>query len=220
MSPLPQRQPEYSTSGSGVNTLVCAVEPCFEARCYERTNHGCANDGPARRETDLPLPRAHGALEDLVRQTKTGFNVPVYLLEYLLGKYCSSTDPQIIDQGLQYVRDTLSQNYVRADESEEIKSMTPESGSFSRGKEEVPAEASIVYNGNIDADIDSSLKSSQRNLPTDDTPSRSKRTIVCCGSSSAIGGPCSDLAAQASQTIGSPWRSLKAKPSGPGCHRT
>jgi hypothetical protein len=66
--------------------------------------------------------------KDLVRQTKTGFNVPVYVLEYLLGKYCSSTDPEIINQGLEYVRDTLSQNYVRADESEKIKSMTRESG--------------------------------------------------------------------------------------------
>ena len=34
--------------------------------------------------------------KDLVRQTKTGFNVPVYVLEYLLGKYCSSTDPEVI----------------------------------------------------------------------------------------------------------------------------
>jgi ATP-dependent Lon protease len=66
--------------------------------------------------------------KDLVRQTKSGFNVPVYVLEYLLGKYCSSTDPEIIAQGLEYVRDTLSRNYVRADESEKIKSITRESG--------------------------------------------------------------------------------------------
>ena len=55
--------------------------------------------------------------KDLVRQMKTGFNVPVYVLEYLLGKYCSSTDPEIIAQGLSHVRQVLSQNYVRADES-------------------------------------------------------------------------------------------------------
>ena len=66
--------------------------------------------------------------KDLVRQTKVGFNVPVYVLEYLLGKYCSSTDPEVIDQGLEYVRDTLSRNYVRADESEKIKSLTREAG--------------------------------------------------------------------------------------------
>ena len=67
--------------------------------------------------------------KDLVRKTKTGFNVPVYVLEFLLGKYCSSTDPEIIAQGLEYVRDTLSRNYVRADESEKIKSITRETGS-------------------------------------------------------------------------------------------
>ncbi|MBN1450020.1 MAG: protease Lon-related BREX system protein BrxL [Anaerolineales bacterium] len=67
--------------------------------------------------------------KDLVRQTKTGFNVPVYVLEYLLGKYCSSIDPEVIAQGLEYVRETLSKNYVRADESEKIKSLTREAGS-------------------------------------------------------------------------------------------
>jgi ATP-dependent Lon protease len=66
--------------------------------------------------------------KDLVRQTKTGFSVPVYVLEYLLGKYCSSTDPEVIAQGLEYVRDTLSRNYVRADESEKSKSLTREAG--------------------------------------------------------------------------------------------
>ena len=66
--------------------------------------------------------------KDLVRQMKTGFNVPVYVLEYLLGKYCSSTDPDIISQGLTHVRETLSQNYVRADESEKVKAITRQKG--------------------------------------------------------------------------------------------
>ncbi|MBL7202664.1 MAG: ATP-dependent Lon protease, partial [Anaerolineae bacterium] len=66
--------------------------------------------------------------KDLVRSVKTGFNVPVYVLEYLLGKYCASTDPDIVAEGLEYVRDTLSRNYVRADESEKIKSLTREAG--------------------------------------------------------------------------------------------
>jgi ATP-dependent Lon protease len=68
--------------------------------------------------------------KDLVRNIKGGFNVPVYVLEYLLGKYCSSTDPQIISEGLELTRQTLSQNFVRADESEKIKSMTRERGTF------------------------------------------------------------------------------------------
>ncbi|MDY7075968.1 MAG: protease Lon-related BREX system protein BrxL [Chloroflexota bacterium] len=64
--------------------------------------------------------------KDLVRNVKTGFNVPVYVLEYLLGKYCSSTDHDIVADGLTYVKQTLAENYVRADESEKIKSITRE----------------------------------------------------------------------------------------------
>ncbi len=66
--------------------------------------------------------------KDLMRQMKTGFNVPVYVLEYLLGRYCSSTDPEIISQGLTHVRETLSKNYVRADESEKVKAITRHKG--------------------------------------------------------------------------------------------
>ena len=66
--------------------------------------------------------------KDLVRQTKTGFNVPIYVLEYLLGQYCSSTDPEVVTEGLEHVRNTLSRNYVRADESEKIKAITRSRG--------------------------------------------------------------------------------------------
>jgi ATP-dependent Lon protease len=66
--------------------------------------------------------------KDLVHQTKSGYNVPVYVLEYLLGQYCSSTDPEVVEKGLDYVRQTLSRNYVRADESEKIKALTRQKG--------------------------------------------------------------------------------------------
>lgn len=66
--------------------------------------------------------------KDLVRQTKVGFNVPVYVLEYLLGQYCASTDPEIVANGLEYVRETLSRNYVRADEGEKVKALTRQRG--------------------------------------------------------------------------------------------
>lgn len=67
--------------------------------------------------------------KDLVRRIKGGFNVPVYVLEYLLGRYCSSTDPDIVAEGLEIVRDTLATNFVRADESEKLKSLVREQGS-------------------------------------------------------------------------------------------
>lgn len=66
--------------------------------------------------------------KDLVQKTKAGFNVPIYVLEFLLGQYCSSTDPDVVKKGLEYVRQTLSRNYVRADESEKIKAITRQKG--------------------------------------------------------------------------------------------
>ena len=55
--------------------------------------------------------------KDLVRKVKVGANVPVFVLEFLLGKYCASTDPMAIEMGLKVVNDTLSENYIRPDES-------------------------------------------------------------------------------------------------------
>ena len=59
--------------------------------------------------------------KDLVRQIKVGANVPVYVLEFLLGKYCASDDPAAIATGFQVVNQTLSENFIRPDESEKSK---------------------------------------------------------------------------------------------------
>lgn len=68
--------------------------------------------------------------KNLVRDMKSGLNVPTYVLEYLLGKYCSSTDPKIVEEGLKFVKDTLSKHYCRPDENEKIKSFIKEKGSY------------------------------------------------------------------------------------------
>src|ERR671914_882520 len=59
--------------------------------------------------------------KDLVRQVKVGANVPVYVLEFLLGKYAASDDPAAIATGLQVVNQTLQENFIRPDESEKAK---------------------------------------------------------------------------------------------------
>jgi ATP-dependent Lon protease len=59
--------------------------------------------------------------KDLVRHVKVGANVPVYVLEFLLGKYCASDDPDAIATGLEVVNQTLRENFIRADESEKAK---------------------------------------------------------------------------------------------------
>jgi len=59
--------------------------------------------------------------KDLVREVKVGTNVPVYVLEFLLGKYCASEDPAAIQTGLEVVRQTLAENFIRPDEAERTK---------------------------------------------------------------------------------------------------
>lgn len=64
--------------------------------------------------------------KDLTKKIKEGANVPVYVLEYLLGMYCATSDPKAIDEGVQTVKNILSENFVRSDESEKIKSKIKE----------------------------------------------------------------------------------------------
>ncbi len=59
--------------------------------------------------------------KDLVRQVKVGANVPVYVLEFLLGKYCASDDPAAVEVGLGVVDQILRENFIRPDESERAK---------------------------------------------------------------------------------------------------
>lgn len=68
--------------------------------------------------------------KDLTKLIKEGANVPVYVLEYLLGMYCASDDPDIIEQGLKNVKNVLTDNYVRPDEAEKVKSLVKERGTY------------------------------------------------------------------------------------------
>jgi ATP-dependent Lon protease len=69
--------------------------------------------------------------KDLTKAIKEGANVPVYVLEFLLGQYCSSDDPKIIDEGVQNVKKILSENFVRPDEAQKVLSSLRERGSYS-----------------------------------------------------------------------------------------
>ena len=68
--------------------------------------------------------------KDLTKLIKEGANVPVYVLEYLLGMYCATDDPEVIEQGLQNVKTILAENYVRPDEAEKVKSLVRERGTY------------------------------------------------------------------------------------------
>ena len=67
--------------------------------------------------------------KDLTKKIKEGANVPVYVLEFLLGQYCSSDDEAIIEQGVQNVKRILADNFVRPDEAQKILSQLRKNGS-------------------------------------------------------------------------------------------
>lgn len=69
--------------------------------------------------------------KDLTKKIKEGANVPVYVLEYLLGQYCSSDDEDIIQVGVEKVKKILSDNFVRPDEAQKILSLLRQRGSYS-----------------------------------------------------------------------------------------
>jgi ATP-dependent Lon protease len=66
--------------------------------------------------------------KDLVRKIKVGANVPVFVLEYLLGKYCATDDPAAIEAGLRVVNSTLADNFVRPEEANKAQSIVRERG--------------------------------------------------------------------------------------------
>ena len=61
---------------------------------------------------------------------KKGANVPTYVLEYLLGMYCATDDEEVINDGIEKIKKILSENYVRPDQSEFVKSRIKENGQY------------------------------------------------------------------------------------------
>ncbi len=68
--------------------------------------------------------------KDLTKKLKEGANVPVYVLEYLLGMYCASDDDEVVSVGMENVKRILTENYVRPDEAEKVKSLIRERGNY------------------------------------------------------------------------------------------
>lgn len=68
--------------------------------------------------------------KDLTKKIKEGANVPVYVLEYLLGMYCATNDEDAIEDGIKTVKRILADNFVRPDEAEKVKSKIKEQGIY------------------------------------------------------------------------------------------
>ena len=84
--------------------------------------------------------------KDLAKMVKEGANVPVYVLEYLLGNYCTSADEEVIQDGLKTVKKILTENYVRPDKAETVKSTVRERGSL-----KIIDKVSVTLDQNRDA---------------------------------------------------------------------
>jgi len=67
--------------------------------------------------------------KDLVKKLKVGFNIPVYVLEYLLGKYCATTNEEEIQAGLEQVKEAIAERIVKGDQSELVKARLQRTGS-------------------------------------------------------------------------------------------
>jgi uncharacterized protein (TIGR02653 family) len=80
--------------------------------------------------TQLRGKHAEKAKVERVSIVKEGANMPIFVLEYLLGNYCSSQDEEIVAERLRTVKHILTDNFVRPDESEKIKSLIRERGSY------------------------------------------------------------------------------------------
>ena len=90
--------------------------------------------GASTREIIKDKLRAHfdGRIvrKDLTKKIKEGANVPTYVLEFLLGQYCSSDDDEIVQKGVENVKRILADNYVRPDEAEKVLSKLRQRGSM------------------------------------------------------------------------------------------
>ena len=90
------------------------------------------SEGNSREELNRKLRQTFDGKivrKDLTKHIKEGANVPIYVLEYLLGQYCNSDDEAIIERGVETVKNILSNNYVRPDEAQKVLSLLRQKGS-------------------------------------------------------------------------------------------
>lgn len=114
--------------------------------------------------------------KDLTKSIKEGANVPVYVLEFLLGQYCNSEDISVIEEGVSNVKKILADNYVRPDEAQKILSVLRQKGSYT-------VIDKITVNLNIKKDTYEAEFSNLgiKNIPiSEDYPSKFDR-LLCGG---------------------------------------
>ena len=114
--------------------------------------------------------------KDLTNKIKEGANVPVYVLEFLLGQYCSSDDEEIIESGVENVKRILADNFVRPDEAQKILSVLRARGSYT-------VIDKLTVNLNIRKDCFEAEFSNLglKNVPIDDEYPETYDRLLCGG---------------------------------------
>lgn len=114
--------------------------------------------------------------KDLTNKIKEGANVPVYVLEFLLGQYCSSDDDEIIESGVENVKRILADNFVRPDEAQKILSVLRARGSYT-------VIDKLTVNLNIKKDCFEAEFSNLglKNVPIDDEYPETYDRLLCGG---------------------------------------
>lgn len=123
-----------SGAGSGQRSAPAQAAPHMPPAVIQEQAHTFRYTGGTHMdELDLKLVRHFpGKIvrKDLTALLKRGANVPTFVLEYLLGMYCATDDAEAIESGVDKIRHILTENYVRPEESERIKSLIRERGEY------------------------------------------------------------------------------------------
>ena len=103
-----------------------------ETSSEETVDQAATDKNSSREELDKKLRMFFDGKivrKDLTKHIKEGANVPIYVLEYLLGQYCNSDEEEVIEKGVETVKSILSNNYVRPDEAQKVLSQLRQKGS-------------------------------------------------------------------------------------------
>ena len=152
--------------------MTCEVRRLDEQRMSGETgDKNAVLDQKLRQFFDGKIVR-----KDLTKKIKEGANVLVYVLEFLLGQYCSSDDPEVIENGVENVKRILADNYVCPDEAQKILSMLRQ-----RGMHTVIDKITVNLNMKKDTYEAEFSNLGIRNIPiSEDYPAKSER-LLCGG---------------------------------------
>ena len=114
--------------------------------------------------------------KDLTKSIREGANVPVYVLEYLLGQYCNSDDEEVINEGIDNVKRILRDNYVRPDEAQKILALLRERGSYT-----VIDRITVVLNTKEDRYEATFMNLGIKNIPIHPDYVKSYDRLLCGG---------------------------------------